>query len=172
MAKPTDLARPTSTDEKVASESVVKDFALMISTMSRLLTRFASIELFWESEIGLPEWIALSIASDLNDVSNKDLARRLGVTSQRANQLTSSLVKAEMLSVSQSTEDSRKKVITVTEDGKAKLKAINAELEPLLVEALGKRIRTVANLDRQMLAVLRVLPSPKRKVEEKDTAAK
>lgn len=144
----------------------------MISTMSRLLTRFGSIALFSESEMGLPEWIALSIASDLNDVSNKDLARRLGVTSQRANQLTNSLVKAEMVSIRQSTEDSRRKVITVTEAGKAKWKAINAELEPLLVEALGKRTRTVANLDRQMRAILRVLPSQKAKAEDKDPAAK
>jgi len=170
VANPTDLASVDSAGDAEANETVIKDFAEMISTMSRLISRIEGMALFSESDIGLPEWVALSISGDLDGISSKELARRLGVTPQRAQQLSGSLLKAQLFSIAQSTEDSKKKVIKVTPAGKAKWEAINSELEPLLTEALGKKVRTLASANKQMRTIVRALPARK-PIAEKDASA-
>ena len=67
--------------------------------MSRFLTGLAVIPTFKAAEIGLAEWVALCALAEADGIGNKQLAKRLGVTGQRVNQVTNELVDAGLISI-------------------------------------------------------------------------
>lgn len=145
--------------QPVQSGVAVGDFAELVTDMSRLLTRLANAPLFKSAQIGLAEWVALSALEKKDGISNKQLAKHLGVTGQRANQITTSLSAAGLISVSQSREDSRKNVILIADSGRKKLEHVNAQLTPLLAAALNGREQLLKRARRNIKVLARVAQS-------------
>jgi DNA-binding MarR family transcriptional regulator len=110
----------------------ITDFARMVARISRLLTRLSGLPVFKNAGLGLAEWIALSILAEEDHISNKQLAKKLGVTGQRANQICNSLAAANLIKVSQSAEDTRRNVIELMELGRGKLIHVNMELTKIV----------------------------------------
>jgi len=135
----------------------VGDLALLITTASRLLTSLATAEPFKKANLGLAEWLSLSLLADKDGVSNKQLARAMGVTGQRANQLCAALSSAGLIAIGQSSDDKRTNVLKVTEKGKKQVTVLNAELQVLLATALKGREQTLTGAVRNLRRLMRFL---------------
>lgn len=169
------MANTETTDTKQSTEINVGDFSSLILGMSRLLMGIASIAPLKEANLGLAEWVALSVLAEKDGVSNKQLARALGVTGQRANQVGASLAGQGWISISQSGEDNRRNVITITATGKGLLEAVNAQLKPYLAEALKAKERSLPSANRQIKVLMRIVqtanPDKEKKKERKAAKA-
>ena len=135
-------------------EVKIEDFASLVSGMSRLLTGVARLPAFTDAELGLAEWSALMVLASKDGINNKQLAKSLGITGQRVNQITKSLTTAGLIAVSQSTDDSRKNVIAITDAGKAQLTAVNSKLLPAISASLEKRERSLQGANRNIKALM------------------
>lgn len=153
------MANAKVVEAKPLSEINLVDFASFVASMSRLLIGLASIPPFKDANLGLAEWVALSVLAEADGVSNKHLARSLGVTGQRANQICGSLSKANLISTTQSTEDNRKNEIRITETGRAQYNKVNSELKPLLAMALANKERSLSAANRMIKMMMRVVQS-------------
>lgn len=160
---------------KPPAEINVEDFARLIATMSRLLSGLGRIQPFSEAGVGLAEWVALIALAQKDGVNNKTLGRNLGVTGQRANQISTSLAQGGYITVNNSASDSRENEIKITNTGKAKIDSINSQLKPLLATTLEGRERSLASVSKQMRSIARILqiaqPEKAAKKKEKKAAA-
>ncbi|MCW5737421.1 MAG: winged helix-turn-helix transcriptional regulator [Enhydrobacter sp.] len=143
--------------DKEQAEVAVEDLSVLVAIMSRLLTGLGRLQPFKDANMGLAEWVALTTLAEQVGINNKMLARNLGVTGQRAHQLCSSLSSAGLIKVSQSAEDNRSNEITITELGKSRMNALNAQLKPLFSSALEGNERSVASASRHIRHVMSVL---------------
>lgn len=146
------------TETAAAHEITLSDFANLIASMSRLLIGLGNIPLFKTAEIGLAEWVALSDLSEREGISNTQLAKRLGVTGQRVNQITTGLAKSGLISITTSAQDSRKNEIRVTSAGRTQLDSVNRQLKPLLATALEGKERALVSANRQIRLVMKIIP--------------
>lgn len=146
-----------NTEVKAPAEIKVDDFAGLVANMSRLLTGLARIKPFSDADLGLAEWVTLSMLAQKDGVSNKQLGRSLGVTGQRVNQISASLTKAGLIAVTQSAEDNRANEIKITASGKARIDAVNSQLNPLLAVALKGKEGAIAGAGKQLRHVMRIL---------------
>lgn len=144
-------------DAKAPAKINAADLSVLIANMSRLLVGLGSIPPFKNSNLGLAEWVGLSVLADKDSVSNKQLARVLGVTGQRANQITTSLSKAGLISVAQSREDNRRNDIKITDAGKSRFNSINTELESLLSVALKNKERSLLSAGKHVRLMMRIV---------------
>jgi DNA-binding MarR family transcriptional regulator len=138
---------------EAAPDAVIADFGKLAASLGRLLAAFASAPAFRNSNLTLSEWIALFILDQSDLISNHQLAKRLGVTRQRAQQIVAGFVEAEFITMRPSPVDSRKNEITVTAKGKAQLASANADLTGFLLTKLesspallGRTRRSVGNM--------------------------
>jgi DNA-binding MarR family transcriptional regulator len=138
----------TGRDAAPKSPPNVETFAKLVAGMSRFLSGLSRAEPFADATIGLAEWSALAVLAKNGGISNGLLAKLLGVTNQRATQITESLKNAGLITISQASNDSRKNVITIGDAGKEKLDAVNLKLEPILETAIGKNVRSLSAADR------------------------
>lgn len=145
----------------------VEDFSSLIANMSRLLSGLGRIKPFSEADIGLAEWVALTLLGNKDGVSNKVLGRNLGVSGQRANQISTSLAKAGLIVVKQSAEDNRANEIKITAAGRSKIESVNSQLLPLLADALKGKEKTLANASKQLRLLSRIV-----RVDKPDEAGK
>lgn len=148
-----------SDETKVEEGASLLELAQLLALMSRLITRVSALPQLKEAQLGLAEWIALSLLQEKDGISNKELAKRTGVSGQRANQVISSLESANFLTVSQSTEDSRRNVIRLTELGRSRLALVNGKLRPLIAEVNVKRPRLLVGTMRSVLLITRIFQS-------------
>jgi DNA-binding MarR family transcriptional regulator len=151
------MTNTENAEAKAPAEINVEDFAGLVANMSRLLTGLARIKPFSDADLGLAEWVTLSMLAQKDGVSNKQLGRNLGVTGQRVNQISASLTKAGLIAVSQSAEDNRANEIKITATGKARIDAVNSQLKPLLSVALKGREGAVGSAGKQLRHVMRLL---------------
>ena len=166
------MSTTEDSEAKPPAEINVGDFSNLVAGMSRLLIGLASIPPFKEANLGLAEWVALSVLAEKDGISNKQLGRSLGVTGQRANQIGSSLSKAGLISIVQSTEDNRKNEIAITEAGKTQFNSINSQLKPLLSAALKNKERSLAGATKQIRLLMRIVQSTNpEKQKKKDKKA-
>ncbi len=135
----------------------VKDLALLITSASQLLTKLAAADPFEKANIGLAEWLSLTLLTDRDGVSNKQLARALGVTGQRVNQVCASLANAGLITVQQSSNEKRRNVIKVTATGTQQVAALNAELQVILETALKGREKTLTGAVAYLRRLLRLV---------------
>ena len=142
-------------------EPGVRDLALLITSASRLLTNLAAADPFANAKIGLAEWLAMTLLADKDGVSNRQLARSLGVTDQRVNQLCTSLAKSGLIAIQQSPDDKRRNVINITAKGAKELASLNAEIEVLLATALTGREKTLAGALAYLRRLMRLLLATK-----------
>jgi DNA-binding MarR family transcriptional regulator len=141
---------------KPAAEIDPSVLAGLVAGMSRLMFRLAALPPLKEAGLSLGEWIALVALAEKDGISNKQLANKLGVTRQRANQICASLSGDGLISISQSQEDSRMNVITLSDNGKAILDVVNSAILPLVASALKNKERSLAIADKQVRYLMRI----------------
>lgn len=166
------MAATEQAQSKPVAEISVEDFSSLIANMSRLLSGLGRIKPFREAEIGLAEWVALTLLGAKDGVSNKVLGRNLGVSGQRANQISTSLAKVGLIAVTQSAEDSRANEIKITAAGRAKIASVNAQLLPLLSDALQGKEKTLASASKQLRLLSRIIRVDKPEDADKKKAKK
>jgi DNA-binding MarR family transcriptional regulator len=127
--------------------------ARLVSAMGRLLNGLAALAAFREAKFGLSEWVALITLAEEPAINNRQLARTLGFTRQRANQVIRSLEQARLISVTQSPQDARQNVIMVSSLGKARLERVNAQI----LAALGAPMHGKAQMLNRCNTMIRML---------------
>jgi len=121
------------------SEMNVKHLVMLVAGISRFLTRLSAIPPFQEANLGLTEWVSLSIIAERSGLTNGQLANILGVSAQRINQITDSLSAMALISIKGSVEDARRKIISIRPEGTVRLRELNVKLKPIITVALSKR---------------------------------
>src|SRR5690242_3548431 len=106
----------------------IEQFTALVGSMSRFLTRLTSLDAFRTAKLGVAEWSALGVIAKSDGTYNKQLAKVLGITGQRANQLTDALKKSGMVTVTPAPDDGRKAIIKVSDVGMKRLAALNDAL--------------------------------------------
>ncbi len=145
-------------DDQGSSSAIdIFDVATLIMTASRLIGGLANLPLFKSADISLTEWLALLAFSTKDGMSNKMLARSLGVTRQRANQLCTSLREASLISITPAQDDSRRNVINITELAKERLECLNLQLQEHVFGVLGTRSRSLPRASKHMQLVMRMV---------------
>ncbi len=158
------------TDLAVGPETVVVEFGNLVAGMTRVLNRLSSIPQFKNADLGLAEWVALSVLQQADGISNKQLAATLGVTRQRAHQLINQLAAAKLISVQVSPLDSRENVITLAANGTKQLNALNVELASLISAALGPKVNMLPKMQNQLKFLMRIVREARLSAEQKQAA--
>ena len=107
------------------------------------MTRLSNIPPFKQAGLGLAEWSALSIVAARDGINSRQLANLLGVSAQRVNQLADALKGQALVTQTTSAEDARRKMLSITPEGSRRLAELNAQLLPLIVDAIGRRPRAL-----------------------------
>ena len=136
-----------------SAEIGLGDLARLVSAMGRLLNGLAALAAFREAKFGLSEWVALTTLAEEPAINNRQLARTLGFTRQRANQVIRSLEQARLISVTQSPQDARQNVIVVSNLGKTRLERVNSQI----LAALGGPMRGKAQVLNRSNKMIRTL---------------
>ena len=121
---------------------------------------------FRDSNLTLSEWIALFILDQSNLISNNQLAKKLGVMRQRAHQIVTTFVEAELITMRPSPVDSRKNEITVTAKGRAQLASANADLASFLRTRLEASPALLARTRKCVGSMVRLLEQTDRGSEK------
>lgn len=157
-------------DPQVAHDPIdILELAALVITASRLIGGLTNLPLFKNAQVSLTEWLALSVLAAKEGVSNKILARNLGVTGQRANQLCTSLSEAKLISITHAEDDSRRNVIRITDTGKSQLGSLNLQLQVLLTGALAGKKRSLSIAGRHMRLVMRIVQAGSPELSAKRT---
>jgi DNA-binding MarR family transcriptional regulator len=151
-----------SSVEEISSSALhensdIEDLADIVASMSRFLTRFAGTPPFTEAHLGLAEWLGLMTLKGKPGLSNKQFAKLLGTTVQRAAQISDALKRAELISVDQSVEDARVHSMNVTEAGSQRLSELNGKLTPLVASRLGDKVGALKGTRRNLIRLLRMV---------------
>jgi len=147
----------TAADVKATVPINILDLAHLITTASRVISGLAALPQFKQAQMSLTEWLVLSVLAEKDGVSNKMLARSLGVTGQRANQLCTSLSRTKLISVAQAEDDNRRNVIKITEAGRKQLDTVNSQLQELVARALTNKQRALVTASKQMRLIMRIV---------------
>lgn len=153
--EPDDVGR--STDD--ASRNL-PDFGELVVRLSRLLGRLTNLEPFKGSPFGLIEWVALSLIAQGVSKNNRQLARNLGVSRQRANQIKTALEKQRLLQAEQSDKDARISLLSLTSKGEAELQIVDAALRAELAKALSARKGALTRANNTLRILTRLLGPP------------
>ena len=145
---------------KIAPPVTSVALADIVIGMSRLLDRLANYSPIQDGGLGLTEWAAL-VALSRGGGSNKVLARELGLTKQRVNQITDTLRAAGYLEITKAAGDGRKADIALSEAGQAHLAKIDATLTPILGKALEGKERAVANMIKSLKSLQKAVVEPR-----------
>lgn len=143
-----------STEE--ASQSLA-DFGALVLRLSRLLGRLTNLEPFKGSPFGLIEWVALSLIAQGASKNNRQLARNLGVSRQRANQIKTALEKLRLVQAKQSDKDARISLLSLTSRGEAELQIVDAALRAELAGALNARKGALKRVNKSLRILTRLL---------------
>lgn len=147
-----DLNAPKST-----SDALMGDFAHLIANMSRFIVGLAGIPLFRDAGISLSEWVALSLLKEATEIGNAQLANKLGVSRQRANQIIAVLAQANLISIVISKDDARKREIRLTASGITQLQSLNRQLNPLVSEVFGNHEKKAVALATRIQQLMRIV---------------
>jgi DNA-binding MarR family transcriptional regulator len=143
-----------STDETSRS---LGDFGELVVRLSRVLGRLSNLQPFKESPFGLTEWVVLSLIAQGAAKNNRQLARNLGVSRQRANQIKTALEKQRLLQATQSVNDARISLLSLTGKGKAELEIVDAALGAELAGALSARKTVLVRVNKSLRILTRLL---------------
>lgn len=149
----------TSEAPQLPGGDPIANLATLVATMSRLLGGISALPLLTSANLGLAEWVTLSVLANKDGISNKVLAKQLGVSGQRANQIKDSLSKSKYVTSTQSTSDSRQNVICITANGREQLNSVNSQLLPLLNTALSGNERSLVSANRVLRKVMKIVSS-------------
>lgn len=117
----------------------VDDFGRLAVTMSWLLTEFSQVKPLRDAGLGLGDWAVLAILARSDSVAKK-LSRNLGIPVQRVASIVDSLTQDGFTSTEPLAGGGKiRRVIKITDAGRIKLEAVNAELTVALGMALKSR---------------------------------
>ncbi|WP_422032790.1 hypothetical protein [Reyranella sp.] len=154
---------------KVESQINIDDLTTLLISASRMLAAFAALKPFEGTNIGLAEWVALTILEKNGAVSSKQLSRIMGVTRLRSNQLLGSLSKEELATIREATDD-RRSTAEVSPKGQEHLKVVNSELQQFLGKALEGREETLASASRRFHLLIRLIDTVAQRPPAEGTA--
>lgn len=135
---------------------MIDDFAAMLSGMARLLDRISALDAFTSSGLHVAEWLALSVIATNEGLGNNGIAKKLGVSGQRTQQICEILLKQGFIAVERSNEDGRRKTIKMRSEGTAMLGSIRANLTDQLEQDLGERTVLIERVSRYMRTMRRI----------------
>jgi DNA-binding MarR family transcriptional regulator len=133
------------------------DFGELVVRLSRLLGRLTNLEPFKSSPFGLVEWVALSLIAHGISKNNRQLARNLGVSRQRANQIKTALEKLHLVEARQSDKDARISLLSLTSKGELELQIVDAALRMELAGALNTRKTALTRANKSLKILTRLL---------------
>jgi DNA-binding MarR family transcriptional regulator len=143
-------------EKEPAPPITAERFAELIFSMNRLMGRLSGAKMFREAGIGLSEWSALNLLAR-GDASNGALARDLGLTKQRINQIVEDLKREDYVAVGQNAKDGRANVITLTATGRTRLEGLNGQITPLLESGLSGSPRSLESAVRNLRRLSRLM---------------
>jgi DNA-binding MarR family transcriptional regulator len=144
-----------------SSEIDVQDLALLVAGLSRFLHRLAGMPSF-QGDLALAEWCALSQIAAKDKIPPKQLANILGVTIQRAIEISDALQAADLIVNEASPENPKKRVLSITSAGSKRLKDMNDGLRPMIVAGLDTRPQALNRASRVINgAIMRIVAPPK-----------
>lgn len=146
-----DVVRSTDAGQNLA------DFGELVVRLSRLLGRLTDLEPFKGSSFGLIEWVALSLIAQGVSKNNRQLARNLGVSRQRANQIKTALEKLRLVQAKQSDKDARISLLSLTSKGEVELQTVDAALRAELAGALTVRKSALMRANKSLRMLTRLL---------------
>ncbi|MFN4016071.1 MAG: MarR family winged helix-turn-helix transcriptional regulator [Reyranella sp.] len=157
---------------KPAAEVSVEEFARLVASISRLLSGLGRMEPLREAGISLGEWVALAtLARASEGVTNKALGRVLGVRGQRTGEISSSLLRAGLVTIGQAGQNDKVHLVKISDAGKAKLESIDASMKPMLSQALNGRTLLGAKKQMKSLGRLLVQDTPEKSNKRKEKRA-
>ena len=130
------------------------DFARLIISIGRLLNQLDAQPGLVKEKLGVAEWVALTVLSETPKLSDKQLAKSLGVPGRRVREIVAALQRSGRVSCSAPVGGVRS--IELTEAGSASLAKANAELIPSLDAALKGRGQVLAGVNKQIRLLTRV----------------
>ena len=156
---------------KVESQVKIDDLIWLLTLASRMLTAIANLEPFKGANIGLAEWITLATLEKRGATNTKQLARILGVSRLRANQLLASLAREDLATIHEGGE--QRSFAEVSPKGQAHLMVVNTDLQEFLDKALEGREVTLASAGRRFYALWRLIDTvaPQPQAEEASYAS-
>jgi DNA-binding MarR family transcriptional regulator len=131
---------------KNASEKTAASFASLVASMSRFIVALSENPAFRSAGLSLSEWVALSVLSQTPGLSAGRLGVEVGVRGPRINQIADALLKRGLISSVASKDDPRKKQLSVTSEGIAQTKLLNAEVQRLVSQAFGDREQLLSGM--------------------------
>lgn len=137
-------------DEKVVK---IKNFVILLGSMNRLIGVVSRLAPLKTAGLGLAEWLILSSLSEDIATEAHALAKLLGISEQRANQVIQTFAEAGLVIVDQ-TEDLSG--VRLTDEGKIKVDAVNSDVEMLIATALKGREKLLVSTYRQLMILLKL----------------
>jgi DNA-binding MarR family transcriptional regulator len=116
--------------------------------------------------MGISEWVMLRTLSRHSGIRAQSLARRLGVSPQRINQLIAALCSAGYIEASRAGEDSRARDITITALGQKKLEAVDKEVFTLFSDAFNGRTSVISHLRARANRLANIVSGRRAKARE------
>lgn len=125
------------------------DLASLVAGLSRFLNSLSQMPHFEQAELGFAEWTALSVAAK-KPLTGVQLAKTLGVSKQRVSQIVESLRGDALIEFTSLSGDARKKLISVTTEGKSRMEKLEHHLKPVVASALGGRPLVLSRASRMI----------------------
>jgi DNA-binding MarR family transcriptional regulator len=150
MADAVERSRPEPPD-------IATSFGLLLTGIGRLQTMISALPVFKETGLAPAEWVALAALHQTDRINNNQLARKLGVTRQRAHQIIAGFLDSGLISVRTSAADSRRNEIMLTAAGRAKLDIVDSEIRAFLVDALRADARSIDQTRRRIARLVRAI---------------
>jgi DNA-binding MarR family transcriptional regulator len=143
------------------SEIDVQDLALLVAGLSRFLHRLSATPPF-QGDLALAEWCALSQIAANDKMPPKQLANALGVTIQRATEISDALQAADLISNEPFRENPKKKLLSITSKGTKHLTDMNDNLRSMVGAALSARPQALNRASRLINGpIMRIVARPK-----------
>lgn len=135
--------------------------AELVASMSRVLVEISKVASLSSNGLGLSEFVVLVELDRANDLTNGRLAKRIGVTAQRMNQVVSELLKEGLAETRKDAEDSRKRFIRLTDLGRDRIVTVMQDLDEFLKLELSRDEASLHSLSKRIARIARALAERK-----------
>jgi len=134
----------------------VEDFTSLLCAMNRLIVLVGQLAPLKSAKLGIADWLILSNLSSETPIRAKRLAKTLGISEQRVVQAADTFAQAGLTAPDQSDADAG---ILLTPEGKARVDAVNAEVQGLLAAALQGREKILVSANKSITILSRISES-------------
>lgn len=125
-------------------------FVGVVAGMSRFLTGLAGAAPFKEGGLSLAEWAALSVIAERKSLTGTQLAKALGISRQRVNQIGDALRQSSFISIEPSAANAHSKLLRITAAGRSQLETVNAALLPKISQLAAAHPTALRRMERML----------------------